>query len=383
MQGKRGSLGCASFALAMALACACSGPAPPAAAPPAPRRDLPDAHLWLMGDAGADEHNPVLGALRQALVVDSARGLVVVLGDNVYPDGIADPGTSGHAEGERRLRAQVDAVRGAVSGAVFLPGNHDWGTDPARGVEVLSRELELINREGDGGRVRMLPHAGCPGPSVVDVGTSLRLIGLDTEWWLRPAAPRGRASDGCLTTERAVLDSLGALIAGAGTRRVVVAGHHPLASVGPHGGRFGWQQHIFPLRELWSPLWIPLPVIGSIYPLARVLRNSPQDLRSAVYRHYRESIDSVFREHPPIAYASGHEHNLQVLNGAHVPLLLVSGGASRNRPSFVVPSAETRFAERANGFMRLDIWKDGEVRLTVIAVDRDGGVRDAFQLRVP
>ncbi len=366
-------------ALTALVTCACAGaPAPQA---PAPRSEPPDVHLWFIGDAGDDAPNPVLDALRSALARDSVRSLVLVLGDNVYPNGLTDVGHPSRGQGEARLRAQVDAVRAATGGAVFLSGNHDWGTERARGVEIVSREVEFVAREGGAG-VRMLPVAGCPGPSVVDAGETVRVIVLDTEWWFRPDAPRGTAAAGCLTTETAVLDSLRRAIANAGTRRVIVAGHHPLTSVGPHGGRFGWQQHLFPLRELWSPLWVPLPIIGSLYPLIHVARNSPQDLRSLTYRHYRERIESVLRERPPFAYASGHEHNLQVLNGNVGSLQLISGSGSRERPSYVVPSSETRFAKRANGFMRLDLWTDGEARLTVMTVDRRGTVCECFHLRV-
>src|SRR5436309_11924013 len=31
-----------------------------------------------------------------------------------------------------------------------------------------------------------------------------------------------------------------------------------------HGGHFGWQDHIFPLRNIKPWLWIPLPLIGSV-----------------------------------------------------------------------------------------------------------------------
>ena len=47
--------------------------------------------------------------------------------------------------------------------------------------------------------VRLLPKGGCPGPEVVDLGPHLRLIVLDSEWWVhndvkpygpeRPARP--------------------------------------------------------------------------------------------------------------------------------------------------------------------------------------------------
>jgi hypothetical protein len=41
-------------------------------------------------------------------------------------------------------------------------------------------------------------------------------------------------------------------------------------SNGIHGGYFGIKQHIFPFTDMKKKLYIPLPVIGSIYPSVAV-----------------------------------------------------------------------------------------------------------------
>ena len=179
-----------------------------------------------------------------------------------------------------------------------------------------------------------------------------------------------------------MVDALRAAIETAGERRVVVVGHHPLASGGIHGGNFGWRDHIFPLRAKRSWLWIPLPGIGSAYPLARRRGVSDQDLSGALNIKMREAIGGVFKKVPPLAYAAGHEHNLQVIQRKGAEYLIVSGTGFYGHTSRIAPDENTLYAARASGFVRLDLSPTGEVRLAVLAADAAGNVRETFSKMV-
>ena len=72
---------------------------------------------------------------------------------------------------------------------------------------------------------------------------------------------------------------------------------------------------MFPLRVVKSWLWLPLPIIGSIYPLSRQLGISNQDLSGKKYKAMRRAFEGVFQQYPPFVYASGHDHDLQVFRG--------------------------------------------------------------------
>src|SRR5256884_7352996 len=121
------------------------------------------------------------------------------------------------------------------------------------------------------------------------------------------------------SSESAVIDSVRAALRTAGQRVVVVVAHHPLASGGVHGGHFGWQDHIFPLRNIKPWLWIPLPLIGSVYPIARAEGISSQDIPSRAYGRMRAALDSAFAGSPPLIYAAGHEHTLSGGAGTSTP----------------------------------------------------------------
>ena len=216
-------------------------------------------------------------------------------------------------------------------------------------------------------------------PSVVDLGRRLRLVLLDTQWWLHGGPkPTDPSSDCPEDAESEVVDSLHAAVAGAGERLVVVAAHHPLASGGVHGGHFGWKDHVFPLRNVAPWLWLPLPLVGSLYPVIRSRGISSQDMSSRAYRRLIRAFRRAFAEAPPGLYAAGHEHNLEVISRAGVPLELVSGGGIYGHSGRAARIQGSLFARKASGFARLDVPRSGPARLAVLEVDRAGHSHEVF-----
>lgn len=369
--------GCTAAAILLSGALACSSRLIPRTEP-APRVGAGEiaASVFLIGDAGAPARDgePVLEALARELQAGPDSVLVVFLGDNIYPRGLPAPDTPGRKEAERRLDTQIHAVAVAAARAVFVPGNHDWDKSGSDGLNAIRRQAERIAEQSNG-RARMLPTNGCPGP-VLDDFAGIRIIYLDTEWWLTPHSKAGEA-DGCSAGSRdAVLTQLGQGIAEAGSRPVIVTGHHPLATGGEHGGYFSPGDHLFPLRKLHSALWLPLPLLGSLYPVVRGSGISSEDVSGKRNVRLRASLDSLFAIQPPLLYASGHEHSLQLIDRGRPPLLAVSGVGIRGHQSYVQAMPETRLALSEPGFMRVDLLKDGRLRLGVLTVNASGRARE-------
>ena len=336
--------------------------------------------LYLIGDAGspAAEGEPVLQALRRDLDLRPAKRVVVFLGDNAYPRGLPPANHSGRAEAERRLAAQVDVVTSAPAEGYFVLGNHDWDRYGSEGWAAARRQDHYIDSIGRG-LVMVEPNDGCPGPSTRDIGERLRLVLVDTQWWLHQGLKPLHPTSRCPTdSEREIVDSLRSAIGNAGSRLVVVAGHHPLASGGVHGGYFGWKDHLFPLRLAVPGLWLPVPFIGSLYPAARQHGISHQDLPSHEYQRLVAAFGRAFDPTRPALYAAGHEHNLQVIAGGSARLQLVSGGGVFGHSGRAVSIAGTLFAREASGFARLDIPRSGPARLAVLQVDGSGRAREVF-----
>lgn len=370
------------YVLALASLSACAGRlAPHPSAVPALPPEQVAASVYLIGDAGAPDPKgePVLQALSRDLRSNGAQHRVVVfLGDNAYPRGLPAPDQPDRKESERRLAAQVDVVTSSGATGYFVLGNHDWARYGKEGWDAARRQAAFIDSAG-GGKAWLRPSGGCPGPSVVDVGRRLRLVLVDTQWWLHNGPKPVHPTSSCPTdAEPEIVDSLRAAVSGAAGRLVLVAGHHPLTTGGVHGGYFGWRDHVFPLRVVFPWLWIPLPLIGSLYPAARQSGISSQDLGSRSYQRLIAAFRDAFADKPPALYAAGHEHNLQVIAGGPAGLELVSGGGFYGHSGRATPVPGSLFARKASGYGRLDIPESGRARLAVVEVDRDGRSREVF-----
>ena len=338
--------------------------------------------LLLIGDAGEPtDRNPVLAALEREVSTNAASTTVVFLGDNIYPDGLPDStaparrvGAVGRPAMELRLDEQVTAA-GKAGRVYFVPGNHDWASHGDGGWDAILRQGRYLSGNGE---ARLLPENGCPGPAVVDLSSRVRLMLLDTQWWLHDGPRPGPESSCDAATLAEVSDAVMGAIQSASDRHVIVAGHHPLESSGPHGGGFGWLDHLFPLRAMAKWAWFPLPVIGSAYPIARKLGVYRQDLSSSRYAELRAALETAFSEVSPLVYVAGHEHGLEVHRGPGAQYTLVSGAGSSGEVSKLRPKNGTVFSASADGFMRLDVYRDGRVQLAVITVDESGNSRDAW-----
>lgn len=344
---------------------------PPGAAPVEPAAAV-DCTLFLVGDAGEPNlatPEPVLEALGREAAQDPERSLVIFLGDNVYPDGLAAATAADRARGEAILRRQAGVVQKSGAHGIFLPGNHDYHLDGRDGVR---RQAEFIASLAVP-RLEFRPRETCAGPESVDFGATLRLIVFDSTWWIRDEFSPPDDADCAVRSEAAFLARLDSLLASAAPRTVIVATHHPVASHGWHGGFFTWRDHLFPLTRAYDWLWLPLPAIGSLYPIYRMAGGYRQDIPASRYQHMLSQLHSVFARHPPLALAAGHDHNLQVLNGRHgVRYALVSGAGSVSRPDPVSHGDDTLCASPAAGFLRLDLLPDGGARLEVVEVGADG-----------
>jgi hypothetical protein len=281
-------------------------------------------------------------------------------------------GDPGRAEAERRLEVQLEVARKSRRKAIFLAGNHDWERWGPGGDRAISRVAEYIRDRVPGLSIQ-LPDSACPGPVTVDVGTTVRLVLLDTQWWLhRHTKPYGTTSYCRATTEVQVIEQLTATLESAGRRHVIVAGHHPLASGGEHGGYYSVGKHLFPLRAVKRWLWLPIPVLGSLYPLARMNGISNQDLSNSRNEFMRREFAGAFAKNPPLLYAAGHDHNLQVFKGPSAKYTIVSGSGIIDHQEATRYKSNSLYAARKPGFMRFDVDRNGRVRLSVHVINKAG-----------
>lgn len=315
--------------------------------------------VYLLGDAGEPEPttDPNLSYLGSFLSQGDAEDVLIILGDNLYPKGLPPREHKNRPEMERRLNAQLDLIKNFKGRAFMIPGNHDWISGQSSGWEGIKEMQHYVESYLDDSNV-FLPTGGCPGPIEIVLSDKLTLIILDTQYPLHPwEKPDETSSCEQKSTSKMLLE-LDEVVRKNKNNHVIVAGHHPIYSYGPHNGYYTFRQHLFPLTDLNRKLYIPMPVIGSIYPMYRKLIGARQDLNHPRYKIVRKNMESIFSQCENLVYVSGHEHSLQYIqkNGVHQ---VISGSGSKSSP--VKKGEFTQFAHEGAGFGKLAFQKNDSV----------------------
>jgi predicted phosphodiesterase len=320
-----------------------------------PPRENPRYTIWLLGDAGelpAGTRQALIDTLRVQLSNASELSALIILGDNIYPAGLSHDKSPERKHQEAILEAQIELYRDFRGRVIWLAGNHDWARGGAEGLQARLRQERWVEARSGRGNI-FLPDSGCPGPVVCRLNNAVSLVVLDTQWWLhsyeKPVVPCGFSSeDDFLKAARDTLTSLQG-------QRVVVVGHHPLYSRGPHGGAYPWHAHLFPLAEHFRWGWIPLPVLGSIYVLFRKT-GYIQDLTHRHYQRLRDSLIAALKPHSGAVYANGHDHSLQYMRRDGVHYITSGSGA---HVSHVVKGRNLLAAAARHGFVKLELRESG------------------------
>lgn len=336
--------------------------------------------LILIGDAG--EIN-----FKQETIIPEAAGQIIpgkttvlFLGDNIYPRGLALPGSDDENETKDILRSQFEPMRRNGAPVYFLAGNHDWDRMGKLGLEKIQAQGRFLESQGDS-LLKLIPEGGCPDPVEVVLSDSLVVIAYDSEWWLFPFNKQDANMDCACTTEDEVMDRLEELLSKHRDKTVVLASHHPLQTYGVHGGYYSWKDHIFPLTVLNKKAYVPLPLIGSLYPLLRstILLN-PEDMPHPAYKNLISRVSDATSGFPNLINVAGHDHGLQLIKNSAGRVQIVSGSGAKS--SYIKKGEDALFTSKMQGFVLLDYMDDRSMKLTFFEY-ADKNVKDVFSYSVP
>ncbi|UOQ76905.1 hypothetical protein MUN84_20850 [Hymenobacter sp. 5516J-16] len=151
-------------------------------------QSVPPAHsVFLLGNtASAELPSSRLQALRRTLEQQTGPFTVVHLGDIVGNTGLGSQKDSSQASQTARADALIALVQGLPNGKLyFVPGDKDWANSGPDGLKRV-RRLEKYIEERLPGQNAFVPTGGCPGPEIVDVAPTVRLVAINSPWWTHP-----------------------------------------------------------------------------------------------------------------------------------------------------------------------------------------------------
>ncbi len=323
--------------------------------------------IVLIGDGGSltNGRHPVTAAVKKLIAIDK-KTTILFLGDNIYPAGLQDEELYNYNDGKAALDSQLSIADKTDARIILIPGNHDWDNAKRTGYEGVLREQNYVDYFSGKSNVNFLPQGGCPGPVEVPLGNDVTLVIFDSQWWLHEYDKPGIESDCDTKTEEEVLNQLQDILNRNLKKLVIFACHHPFKSNGIHGGNYTLKQHIFPLTDIFSKAYIPLPVIGSIYPIARSVFGTPQDLPHPNYVNMINRISTIAKAHPNLVFVAGHEHNLQLIQDSSFSYIVSGGGCKSSRVS---KTKKSPFVAKSPGFAVLEVSVNKNLTSTFYTVE--------------
>ena len=330
--------------------------------------DSIQARIILIGDAGQLNYGrqPVVDAARNLIPMDD-KTTVLFLGDNLYKTGLPEDFLPGYEAAKDVLDSQINITKGTKAKMIFIPGNHDWTDGSPNGLENVKRQEAYINILGNK-NVQFIPSDGCPGPVEYNINDDVTLVLYDSQWFIQKGEKPGVESDCPYKTPEQFYNELDNILSKNSKKLIILAGHHTLKSYGIHGGYFNLKQHIFPFTDYNPKLWIPLPVIGTIYPIARGVFGTPEDLHYPAYANMANEIEKVAKRYPNIIFAGGHEHTLQLIKDSSYYYIVSGAGSKKTRVS---TNKKVLYGAESFGFATLEISKNKNVHVDFYIVNQD------------
>lgn len=327
------------------------------------------ARLIFIG--GAAQSNADQQAVLKLAAKQVMRGKTQVwlLGDNTFPRGMGASRSDQRDVATGQLQSQLAPFRKRGAAVYFIPGERDWNHDAPGGLASVKAASDYVNELGDS-LVHWVPEDGCPGPELIPVSDNLAIIALDTQWWLYPHDKDNQGADCNCKNSQDITAALRQLLYKNRYKTILLTTYHPFKSYGHFGGYHQLKDHLFPLTHLQKDLFIPLPIIGSLYPLFDNAFSGPQSMAHPQYQQMRQFISAVFKDFPNLIHVSGHEKGLQLIQMPKVSALqIVSGSGSETAYTF--KGKNSLFAAQKTGFAEVDVLRNGQLRIQFFETDPD------------
>jgi len=340
--------------------------------------------LYMIGDAGGlndktARENFVFQFAKQRIGNDKIEKSIVFLGDNIYNAGLESKSSNDRGRQEQILDAHLDLADGNDAQVYFIPGNHDWNNNRAGGLEAIKRQAAYVKKHRiSKDRVKFYPKNGCGDPEVVKINKDLVYIIIDSQWWVHDWSDEPDINKGCeVKSRREFLDKMKDLIIEHKNDKIMLFLHHPMVSNGNHGGKFSFQEHVFPLTKQNKFAYLPFPFLGSLYPITRQLGGTNQDNTHHLIKQLHKHLESTIRGYDAgrVSFVSGHDHFLQHSQEQFIfqkfPINYIISGSGYKK-GYAAKGHGASFVQSKRGYSVMSFYENGSTWLDFYTVSDDG-----------
>ena len=230
---------------------------------------------------------------------------------------------------------------------VFLvPGKKEWADWGAEGITAFEDTLkEIFDYD------MILTDNACGELDKVELENNLVLIGMDSEWYLRNWQNADQINKECeVDTRLQFWKNLSEQIGSYREKTVLLLSYHPPIRYDNNAGYFTVEDHLFPLRKIAKPLYIPLPFIGSLILNGDAYITDRKKITHPIYREFADKIADVVDNNPNVIVVSGEANHLML---ADFKKSLVINSYTGEDPNFLRKKLTT-FGSSTSGYVMFD-----------------------------
>ncbi|MFT4536521.1 MAG: hypothetical protein ACI9P5_003897 [Saprospiraceae bacterium] len=328
------------------------------------QQEYEDHRIFLLGNLEELSSNASeFKALELAISRKPTPYSIIVNGDFVGATGWSSPPKPEEQGRVDRLISLASAKGGSI---IFVPGDKEWDNGHRKGWKKI-KALERYIESKLGKAKAFFPQKGCLGPEVVDVSNHVRVVAINSQWFMQQHRPEEEDAICSFATDMELWDELGSILTDSENKNVIVAIHHPLLSYGQYAGYKLGAMHLAP------------PIIGTFMAAHRRHVGGDRGLNNTALKSFSNSLLTLSKEHQGVIFTSGHEYDLQVLyqdGNYHIN----SGALSKSRP--VAKKAETIFSKNSRGIAKLNFLRDGEVNVDILELTKRNELSNTYHKKL-
>jgi len=331
----------------------------------------------LIGNAGqinSEQESIINFAIGETI---EGKTTVLFLGDNIMPQGFALNGGEREEQSKKILQSQYEGFRNKGIPVYFIPGDHDWDDGDPLGLKKVQKEGDYLASLGDS-LLKLLPEDGCPDPVSINFSDSLAIIIFDSEWWLYQFDKNNIETNCLCESKQEVADVLEDLLYKNRHKVILLVSHHPFQDQGHYGGHFPPKFHLFPLTMINKQLYLPMPVIGSLVVLYKMIFNTSQDIGHPLYKKMIKQIEVLTTNVPNVIHVSGHERGMQFIKDSMIQVITGING----KHSFLKKSSQALYLNTTPGYVTADLLIGNSIRFTYYLIE-DGQSNISFSYTQP